>query len=104
MKPEQKHTLGKVDMTDEEVLATRDDLAMMQRPHLWPNESVLALKRMKQNSRIPGYDCGVLLNTGEGCWSFIENAYIHDQSTWGQAEHGHGMLLIGLVSAGWIVD
>jgi hypothetical protein len=31
--------------TDEQVVADRDDLLMLQRPHLWPHVGVLPLKR-----------------------------------------------------------
>jgi hypothetical protein len=34
--------------TDEQVLADRDDVQMLQRPHLWPHGGYLPLKRKGQ--------------------------------------------------------
>jgi hypothetical protein len=103
--------------TDEQVIATSDDLQMMLRPHLWPLGFRLPLIRRARVDpatgarREPGV--GVLCIWDEGVWLWYEGALVYtlpsvaDASAAGKRPRPVRLDrdgVVALADAGWEVD
>ena len=87
--------------SDKEVLRSMDHVEMLKRPHLWPKNPVLPLKRQRGDGDL---DYGLLFDaTPETRWTvFLGLLYLVDDLTKCPAEVYTSAEEI--VAAGWVVD
>jgi hypothetical protein len=82
-------------MTDQDVLATHNDLEMMRRPHLWP-KLTLFLKEPSTKQ------LALLFKTSDG-YQFVPETTPF-QPDLSNSRFGGEELLQSLIQAGWLVD
>lgn len=87
-------------LTDTEVVDGMHDLAMMQRPHLWPIPQMLPLKRRIRTGAV-GADLAVLTHLGGDRYSWALGTLM---GRTGPNQPITRDRLAELTDAGWVVD